>query len=120
MRVKMKNYPDRVCPTCGKSFKPNHARQVYDSHYCRTKANRAAKKELEKPPEVNFMLEQIRRIDAESALELEQVAKELGMRYAERMILIGYRLANRGAIIHARNVLLEAGEIAPKKQRIKA
>lgn len=66
------------------------------------------------------MLEQIRRIDAESALELEQVAKELGMRYAERMILIGYRLANRGAIIHARNVLLEAGEIAPKKQRIKA
>lgn len=113
----MTNYPDRVCPVCGLTFTPNHKRQIYDKAVCRVKANRESKKDVAQPVETNWMLEQIRRIDAESAFDLEQVAKEVGLKYAEKMILIGYRLANRGAIVQAKNVLLEAGEVKPKRKR---
>lgn len=113
----MTEYPERVCPVCGLSFKPNTKRQIYDRDYCRVKANRESKKGVEAPVEVNWMLEQIRRIDAESALDLEQVAKEVGFKYAEKMILIGYRLANRGAIVQAKNVLIESGEITAKRKK---
>lgn len=113
----MTEYPDRICPSCGLSFTPKHKRQIYHSDYCRVKANREQKKGVEAPQELNWMLEQIRRIDAESAMDLEQVAKEVGLKYAEKMILIGYRLANRGAIVQAKNVLIEAGEVAPKKRK---
>ena len=115
----MQTYPDRVCPTCGVTFTPKTKRQIYHSDYCRVKANRESKKDMSAPVEVNWMLEQIRRIDAESALDLEQVAKEVGLKYAEKMILIGYRLANRGAIIQAKNVLIESGEVVPKKRRLR-
>lgn len=113
----MTEYPERVCPVCGLSFTPKHKRQIYDRDYCRVKANRESKKDREQPEETNWMLEQIRRIDAESAFDLEQVAKEVGLKYAEKMILIGYRLANRGAIIQAKNVLIQAGEVTPKRKR---
>lgn len=116
----MTDYPDRVCPVCGLTFTPKHKRQIYDRDYCRVKANRESKKDVSQPVETNWMLEQIRRIDAESAFDLEQVAKEVGLKYAEKMILIGYRLANRGAIVQAKNVLIEAGEVAPKRKRSKA
>lgn len=119
----MSEYTERVCPTCGITFTPNHKRQIYHSDYCRVKANRERKKGVEAPTEVNWMLEQIRRIDPESAIELEQVAKEVGLKYAEKMVLIGYRLANRGAIVQAKNVLIEAGEMQPtkaKRRRVKA
>lgn len=112
----MSEYADRVCPTCGVTFTPKHKRQIYHSDYCRVKANRERKKGDEAPTEVNWMLEQIRRIDPESANELEQVAKEVGLKYAEKMVLIGYRLANRGAIVQAKNVLIEAGEVKPAKK----
>lgn len=102
---------------CGLSFIPKHKRQIYDKDYCRVKANREMKKGADQPQEVNWMLEQIRRIDPESALDLEQVAKEVGLKYAEKMILIGFRLANRGAIVQAKNVLIEAGEVSPKKRK---
>lgn len=113
--------PDRVCPVCGLTFAPNKPKQIYDRAECRVKAHRERHKGagLEAQPEANWMLEQIRRVDPQNALELEQVAKEVGLKYAERMILIGWQLMNRGAIVQAKNVLIEAGEVKPKTRRAK-
>lgn len=110
-------YPDRVCPTCGITFTPKHKRQLYHSDYCRVKANRERKKGIEQPEEINWMLDEIRRIDAVAAADLEQLAKELGLAYANKYISLGYRLMNRGGIVQAKNVLLQAGEITEKKKR---
>ena len=115
--LKMSDYPDRVCPVCGLTFTPKHKRQIYDRDYCRVKANREQHKGIEQPPEVNWMLEEIRRIDAVAAGDLEQLAKELGLAYANKYIGLAYRLVNRGGIVQARNVLIEAGEVTPKKKR---
>lgn len=115
----MPEYADRICPVCGLTFTPKTKRQIYHSDYCRVKASRERKKNVDVPVEINWMLEQIRRIDPESALDLEQVAKEVGLKYAEKMILIGYRLANRGAIVQAKNVLIEAGEVKPRRKAVK-
>lgn len=113
----MTEYPERVCPVCGLSFIPTTKRQIYDRAYCRVKANREQKKGIEQPMEVNWMLEEIRRIDAVAAGDLEQLAKELGLAYANKFIGLAYRLVNRGGIVQARNVLIEAGQIKATKPR---
>jgi hypothetical protein len=114
-------YPTRICPTCGQGFTPTAKRQVYCKTYCRTKAYHAAKKgqPVAKPEsdELGFMMDEIRRIDAVAAADLMQMATMLATAQAQKLVATAYRLMNRGGYVQAKNVLIEAGVIAPTKPR---
>ena len=111
------DYPERVCPACGESFKPKTKRQIYDKDYCRVKANRAKHIETVQPMEVNWMLEEIRRVHPDGAHRIEQLALTVAKQVSEELIFVTYQIMKRGAIVEAKNVLLEAGEIQPKRRK---
>ena len=95
--TKMTTYPERICPTCGKPFTPHHARQRYDTDYCRVKANRKKHKEMGLSPSALDMLELIRQADSEVALRVERVAKKAAFDLAEEYVTVCYLAMQRGA-----------------------
>jgi len=112
-------YPDRVCPVCGLTFTPKSKRQVYDRVNCRVKAHNQRHKVDIEPLDATGLLDEIRRVDAEIAIEIEEIAKAAGIQIAERMLLVCWKALNRGAIRQAKAVLIEAGEVRPVKRRKK-
>ena len=114
LRFKM---DDRVCPVCGVTFTPKHKRQIYHSDYCRVKASRERRKGLEAPLDATGLLDEIRKVDAEIAHDIEDVAKRAGLAFAEEILLICYRAMNRAGYRYAKQVLIEAGEIKPVKRK---
>jgi hypothetical protein len=114
-------YPARICPVCGDSFVPTTPRQIYCKVYCRAKAHRDAQAGKNTPApkgdEVNFMLDEIKRIDAVAANDLMEMARMLAAAQAERLVQTAYRLMTRGGYVQAKNVLIEAGVIAKRQPR---
>lgn len=115
-------YPERICPQCGRTFEPNHKRQVYDTALCRVKSNRAKRKGEATPPppqEFGFFIDEIQKVDPVAAQDLVQMAHMLATAQAEKLITTAYRLMTRGGYLQAKNVLLNAGVLVPPSPRKK-
>lgn len=113
----MSVYEDRICPECGITFTPTKKNQIYHSHYCRTKANRKRHKGDDEPLDATGLLDEIRKVDTETAADIEDIAKRAGLQIAEEILLVCWRAMNRSAIRHAKQILIEDGQISPKKRR---
>lgn len=113
----MKDYPERICPVCGLTFKPTTRDQVYDSAKCRAKAHYEAHKADAPQLDQTGLLDEIRRVDAEVASDIEDIAKRAGIQIAEQVLLVCWRAMNRAAVRQAQAVLIEAGQVKPKKRR---
>ena len=114
----------RTCPICGEAFTPKKASQIYDKDYCRTKASRARRKADAAPVDQTGMLDEMRRLDPETARDIQRVATLAGTKVAEEVLLICWRAMNRAArrLNHeerllAENRLISSGSIAPRKER---
>ena len=115
---------NRVCPVCGNAFTTTRLSQVYDKDYCRTKASRERRKTDAPPVDQSGMLDEMRRLDPETARDIQRVATLAGTKIAEEVLLICWRAMNRAARrlnheerILAENRLISSGSIAPKKRR---
>lgn len=113
----MKEYSDRVCPVCGLTFKPATKGQVYDSARCRAKAHYHAHKGDVPALDTTGLLDEIRRYDPQAALDIEDIARRAGVQIAEEVLLVGWRLMNNAAIRKVQAVLIEDGQVRPKKRR---
>lgn len=117
----------RTCPICGETFTPKKASQIYDKDYCRTKASRARRKADIPEIDQKAILAEMRRLDPEVAEDIERVAKLVGLKVAEEVLVICWRAMNRAARrlnheerILAENRLITSGSIAPRKRKPKA
>ena len=107
-------YPDKVCPVCGETFTPRHKRQIYDKDYCRVKASRERRRR-EAPLDKDGLLTEIRKLDAETANDIEKIAEKAGNQIAEHILLVCWRAMHRMALRNAKMVLLESGQVRPGK-----
>lgn len=113
---------DRVCPTCGKHFIPATKNQVYHSDYCRVKAYRQRQKQSPElaPLDGSGMLDEIRRLDPETARDIEMLATKAGKQLAEDILFVCWRAMQRGArrlALTDAQSLIEEGALKVKKRR---
>lgn len=113
---------ERVCPTCGKHFVPATKSQVYDTDYCRVKAYRQRHKKDQQlaPLDGTGMLDEIRRLDPETARDIEALALKAGKKMAEDILFVCWRAMQRGArrlALTDAESLIEEGAIKVKKRR---
>jgi len=118
---------NRVCPVCGNAFTTTRLSQIYDKDYCRTKASRERRKADAPPLDQTGMLDEMRRLDPETARDIQRVATLAGTKIAEEVLLICWRAMNRAARrlnheerLQAETRLIASGQLAPKRKRKKA
>lgn len=116
---------ERICPTCGKHFIPTKKNQRYDTAYCRVKAHRQRQKESPElaPLDRTGMLEEIRKLDAETARDIEQLAIRAGNKMAEDVLWVCYRAMQRTsrrlALADAEQLIEEAAIRVKRRKSIK-